>query len=183
MKPPHSTRRSSRAFTLIEVLVSLIVVSLGMLAVIQTVTQTASNSTYMRDKTIAHWIAMNRLTEARLQPQAPKIDKTSDELEMAGRKWRWTMDVTQTPVDTVRRIDIKVRLLDAPEDASLALLAGFYGSAIAPAGTTIVSWQGSEPGGGRPGRGGERPPDENETPRERGEPVEPPPDPDPTPAQ
>ena len=109
-----------RGFTLIEVLVALIVVSLGMLAVIQTVGQTANNSTYMRDKTVAHWIAMNQLTEVRLQPNAPPIDKSSDEVEMAGRDWRWTMEVKQTPVETIRRIDIRVRLAEAPENSSMA---------------------------------------------------------------
>ena len=142
--PLSIAARGPRGFTLVEVLVALVVVSLGMLAVIQAVTQTASNSAYMRDKTIAHWVAMNRVTQARLEAQAPRIDKTSDEVEMAGRKWRWTMEVTQTPVDSVRRIDIKVRGADAPEDSSLASVTGFYGSAIAPPGTTVINWQGDQ---------------------------------------
>ena len=68
MRADISNRRRSSAsgFTLIEVLVALIVVGLGMLAVIQTVSQTANNTSYIRDKTIAHWIAMNQLTKVRL---------------------------------------------------------------------------------------------------------------------
>ena len=69
----HSLTRGSRGFTLIEVVVALIVVSLGMLAVIETVGSTARNSSYLRDKTIAHWVAMNKLTEVRLLPNAPGI--------------------------------------------------------------------------------------------------------------
>jgi general secretion pathway protein I len=114
-----------------------------MMGVIQAVGQTASNTNYLRDKTIAHWVAMNRLTEARLQPQSPKVDKSSDEVEMADRKWRWTMTVTQTDVQTIRRIDISVRPADAEEESSLASISGFYGAAIAPPGSTLVSWQGS----------------------------------------
>lgn len=140
-------------FTLIEVLVALVVVSLGMLGVIQTVSQTASNSSYMRDKTIAHWIAMNQLTQTRLLPSPPKIDKSSDEIEMAGRDWRWTMEVKQTPIETIRRIDIQVRLKDAPEKSSMASVSGFYGSAVAPPGTTLISWQGSRGPGGAGGEG------------------------------
>src|SRR5689334_19518348 len=101
-------RAAERGFTLIEVIVALIVVALGMLGVIQAVSQTASNGSYLRDKTVAHWVAMNRLTEVRLQKNAPAVDKTSDEVEMAGRKWKWTMNVTQTQVETLRRIDISV---------------------------------------------------------------------------
>ena len=169
-------RQSAGGFTLIEVLVALIVVGLGMLAVIQTVSQTANNTSYIRDKTIAHWIAMNQLTQVRLQPGAPPIDKSSDELEMAGRKWRWTMEVKQTPVESIRRIEVSVRPSDAPEKSSLAYISGFYGTAVAPAGATLVSWRGNKQGGGG-GRQGERrrdsetePPPQN-TPLEPGEPV------------
>jgi general secretion pathway protein I len=140
-----------RAFTLMEVLVALIIVSLGMLGVIQAVGQTASNGSYLRDKSLAHWVAMNRLTEARLQKTAPKVDKTSDEVEMAGRKWRWTMNVTQTAVETIRRIDISVRPSEADPKSSLASITGFYGTAIAPPGTMLISWQGQDQRGQRPG--------------------------------
>jgi general secretion pathway protein I len=166
--------RDSRGFTLIEVLVALVVVSLGMLAVIQTVSQTANNSTYMRDKTVAHWIGMNQLTEVRLQPSAPNIDKSSDEIEMAGRDWRWTMEVKQTAIETIRRIDIRVRLADAPETSSLATVSGFYGSAVAPPGTTLISWQGSQlPGGDGDGDGKEGTRDSEVAPPPQPEPGEP----------
>lgn len=175
------TRRFTAGFTLIEVLVALIVVGLGMLAVIQTVSQTASNTSYIRDKTIAHWIAMNQLTQVRLQPSAPPVDKSSDEVEMAGRKWRWTMEVKQTPVESIRRIEVNVRPSEAPEKSSMAFITGFYGTAVAPAGSTLVSWRGNKPGGGS-GKQGERRRDSEtdpppQTPLEPGEPV--PSDPEP----
>lgn len=135
---------TQRGFTLIEVLAALVIVSLGMLGVIEAVSQTASNGSYLRDKTLAHWVAMNQLTKARLEPQMPKVDETSDEIEMADRRWRWTMKVTQTPLDSVRRIDVSVRLATGNEKSSLASVTGFYGTAIAQPGTTLVLWQGSE---------------------------------------
>lgn len=154
MKRAHTStmaRSHTFGFTLLEVLAALVIVALGMLGVIEAVSQTARNSSYVREKTIAHWIAMNQLTLARLTPQAPKVDKSSDEVEMGNRRWRWTMEVTQTPVESVRRIDVRVRPEDAEEGSSLASVTGFYGAAIAPAGTTLVSWQGEsqdQPGGG-----------------------------------
>lgn len=168
-------RKLTAGFTLIEVLVALIVVGLGMLAVIQTVSQTANNTSYIRDKTLAHWIAMNQLTQVRLLPKAPNVDKSSDEVEMAGRKWRWTMEVKQTPIDSIRRIEVSVRASEAPEKSSLAYITGFYGTAVAPPGSTQVSWKGSKQQGGG-GRQGERPKDSEtepppQTPLEPGEPV------------
>lgn len=147
--PAESPPPSYRGFSLIEVLAALVVVSLGMLSVIEAVSQTASNTAYLRDKTIAHWVAMNRLTEMRLEGQAPRIAKNSDEVEMAGRRWRWTAEVTQTPVESMRRIDVKVRLADGDAASSLAAVTGFYGAAVAPPGTTVLMWQGNgeAPGG------------------------------------
>lgn len=180
-------------FTLLEVLAALVIVSLGMLGVIEAVGQTASNSSYLRDKSIAHWIAMNQLTMVRLAPQPPKIDKTSDEVEMAERKWRWTMEVSQSPLDSVRRIDIKVRLKDADEESSLAAVTGFYGTAIAQPGTVIVVWQGDiqAPNGGPGGKddnddgNNPRQPPKNPSPGTQPdpEPVDPPPETPPEPIE
>jgi general secretion pathway protein I len=136
-----------RGFTLIEVLAALVIVALGMLGVIEAVTQTARNGTYLRDKTLAHWIAMNLITEQRLQSSPPEVTKSSDEVEFAGQRWRWTMVVTQTQVDSLRRMDVAVRRAEAPEDSSLTTVTGFYGTAIGAAGGGTVDWLGTQSGG------------------------------------
>ena len=91
MKSPnaegHRPRARAAGFTLIEVLAALVIVALGMLGVIQAVTQSARNGTYLREKTLAHWVAMNVITEQRLQPSAPEVSETSDEVEFAGQRW------------------------------------------------------------------------------------------------
>ena len=170
----RDVERFARGFTLIEVIVALVVIALGMLGVIQAVSQTAGNSGYLRDKTIAHWVAMNHLTELRLQKTAPGIDKTSDEVEMAGRRWKWTTDVTQTPVETIRRIDISVRPADAKEGSSLASVSGFYGTAVAPPGSALIAWQGVGDGAPQrqPDQDEEQPP-KNQPPGEEEDPPEP----------
>lgn len=127
-----------RGFTLLEVLAALVIIGLGMLGVIEAIGQTASNSTRMRDRTLAHWVAMNRLTAVRLEQRAPNIAKTSDEVEMAGRRWRWTMEVSETQIKSMRRID--VRVAEVGDDRSLATVTGFYGSAIAQPGALSSPW-------------------------------------------
>ena len=160
MKPSPTgaeTRRGAapRGFTLIEVLAALVIVALGMLGVIQAVTQTARNGTYLREKTIAHWVAMNVITEQRLQPSPPNTSEASDEVELAGQRWRWTLTVTQTSVDSMRRMDVAVRPADRPEGDPLATVTGFYGSAIGPAGTAApLVWTGGQDDGGGDGEGG-----------------------------
>lgn len=175
----HANNRASAGFTLIEVLAALVIVSLGMLGVIEAIGQTASNSTLMRDRTIAHWVAMNRLTAARLETRAPNIAKTSDEVEMVGRRWRWTMEVSETPIESMRRIDVSVsEAEDGEEGRTLATVTGFYGSAVATT-MPVPPWNGAPTSAGGPqGPGTETPPQEDTEDRNR----EPPPDPGDAPA-
>ena len=145
-----------RGFTLIEVLAALVIVALGMLGVIQAVTQTARNGTYLREKTLAHWVAMNVITEQRLQPSPPNTSEASDEVELAGQRWRWTLTVTQTSVESMRRMDVAVRPADKPDGDPLAIVTGFYGSAIGAPGTAApLVWTGGQDDGGGNGNGDE----------------------------
>jgi general secretion pathway protein I len=143
----HAERRV-RGFTLIEVLAALVIVALGMLGVIEAVSQTARNGTYLRERTLAHWIAMNVLTERRLLPNAPEVAESSDEVEFAGERWRWSMTVTQTAVESMRRMDVRVRRADAPETSSLASVTGFYGTALRAGAGQPLSWDGQSDGAG-----------------------------------
>jgi general secretion pathway protein I len=165
-RAPTAARRRTRGFTLIEVLAALVIVGLGMLGVIQAVIQSVNSGTYLREKTLAHWIAMNLLTERRLQTAPPEIGTSSDEVEYAGERWRWTVRVSDTAVETMRRFDVSVGLADGPEDATLATAIGFYGTAIAPAGTSVVNWSGSggpRPPSGQAGDGATNPPQQPAT--------------------
>ena len=160
--PGPQRLRTKRGFTLIEVLAALIIVGLGMLGVIQAVIQAANNGTYLREKTLAHWIAMNLVTERRLMTTPPEVGTSSDIVEYAGQRWRWTVRVSETAVETMHRFDVGVGLADAPEGATLATASGFYGTAIAPAGMSNVIWDGrrGQPGPGQAGKDEPEPPDE-----------------------
>jgi len=153
---PTPMRPRQRGFTLIEVLAALVIVALGMLGVIQAVTQTARNGIYLREKTLAHWIGLNVITERRLMPSPPEVSESSDEVEFAGRRWRWTMRVTQTEVESLRRMDVSVRPAEAPDGSALATVTGFYGTAIGAVGGGSLAWAGA-PGGDGPQDGTEDP--------------------------
>jgi len=158
MTSAHADRRrarvvSSRGFTLIEVLAALVIVALGMMGVIQAVTQTARNGTYLREKTLAHWIAMNVITERRLMPAPPDVAESSDDVEFAGQRWRWTMNVTQTEVESLRRMDVAVRPADRPDGEALVTVTGFYGTAIGAVGGSTLPWANGQPATGDDGGG------------------------------
>ncbi len=130
-------------FTLIEVVVAMAVVALGMMAVFRVVHDTVNNSVYLRDRTLATWIGDNRLVEMRLASELPSIDETEGEVEFANQRWRWKANVSQTPVDDLRRIDIRVRREDDSEDSALAEVSGFVGAVAMATPPSATLWNGS----------------------------------------
>lgn len=151
--------RRAPGFTLIEVLAALVIVAIGMMAVIQAVSQTAGNAAYLRHKTVAHWVAMNRLTEMRLLPyEQLAVGESTGEVAMANERWRWKAAITPTAVATMRRIDVSVNsLVDENDNNQLAIVSGFVGEKIGRPGSA-AGWWDLLPSSVQGGKGQQRPP-------------------------
>lgn len=149
--------RRTPGFTLIEVLVALAVAAIGLAAVLSIVTNTANAAAGVRERTFAAWIANNRIVETRTSGTFPSVDRTSGDLEFAGSRWEWEQTVTQTEVPGIRRLDVRVRLADGPDDAHLATVSGFAGRSQITAPPAGSSWDVAPGGGGQPGAPGTAP--------------------------
>ena len=116
----------ARGFTLLEVLVALTVIALALGSIIKVTGAGAANASYLRDKTLAHWIAANRLAQMQIKDN-PWPTKGGDEgtVEMAGREWFWTTEVLDTPDPEMRRVNINVRLEDDEDAPPVSILTGF----------------------------------------------------------
>ena len=74
---PFASLRASAlragGFTLIEVLVAVFVLGFALAAIVASTGRYAANAQILREKTLALWVAHNRLTEIGLQPAWPAI--------------------------------------------------------------------------------------------------------------
>jgi general secretion pathway protein I len=112
-----------RGFTLIEVLIALAVLAIALTAVMRAMAQTIDTSSALRERTLALWLAQDRLVTHRLTSSWPGVDTIEGEAEMGPQKFRWREQVLTTPVPEIRRIEIEVRGLNKPD--VLAHLSGY----------------------------------------------------------
>lgn len=117
------SRFRQSAFTLVEVLVAVAVLAVAMGAVISGMARQTSNAAYLREKTLALWVAHNRLTEIALEPAWPATGSSDGDAELGGVRWRWSASVEDTADPKVRRVDVGVRV--DGRDADSATLSSF----------------------------------------------------------
>lgn len=113
-------------FTLVEVLVAVAILAVGLAAVFLQINQSVFTASYLRDSTVAQWVAVDRITELRLERKFPEIDSTGGEINMGGQSWRYTTNISQTPLSDIRRIDVTVSFTDTPE-RTIGKAVGFIG--------------------------------------------------------
>jgi general secretion pathway protein I len=131
----------------VEVLVALVVVAIGLAALMVAVSGTARTSGYLRDKSLAQWIALNRLTEVRLTVNkvAQSNSTTSGdtgELQYAGRSWHYDTRYFSTTFASTKRIVVRVWAGDAKTKGNpLGEATGYFGSGLSqPGNSNSLDW-------------------------------------------
>ena len=114
-----------RGFTLLEVLVALLLLSLALVAMVRLAGLDARAQAQLRDGTLAQWVAANALAETRLRTPFPSPGRSSGESRMGGQRWRWTLEVEQTEEPRVRRMEVTVVAAEGARDGVAARLTGF----------------------------------------------------------
>lgn len=121
-----NTTAQQRGFTLLEVLVALTIITLSLGALISTSGSHASSAGYLKQKTIAHWVAMNEITQLRIEKAWPGKGDTKGSTTMAGAEWYWTQTVKETEDENSRQVEFKVYLDEARESSLTRLVVYLF---------------------------------------------------------
>ena len=100
--------KRSRGFTLIEVLVALLIFGLIATAAAEVGSQYIASYERVRDKTLAAWLAENRINEIRLQTRLPTTSEVADDREFGPYRWQVITRVTATADASIRRVEVSV---------------------------------------------------------------------------
>ena len=120
-------------FTLIEVMVALTVVAVTLPALLFLLSQQIDGTAYLRDRSVAQWVAADRVAEVRLvtgKLRRAESGVIAGESVRAGRTWYWRSEIQETPVPGFMRLTVTVTGEDADDDSSLFTLDAFLNAEV-----------------------------------------------------
>lgn len=117
---------AARGFTLLEVMVALLLLSLALVALVRMAGLEARALTQLREATLAQWVAANVIAETRLKGAAASGARSEGRAEMGRQDWRWQMDVSATDEPSLLRLEVRVFPADSDEGEASASLTGFF---------------------------------------------------------
>jgi general secretion pathway protein I len=120
-----SKNNQHAGFTLIEVLIALAILSISLTAIIKSTSQSIKDTIYLQDKSIAHWVGLQIMNDARsgALKLSAQSDKLTDESEMLGTHWTWEARLKSTANPHISEIDVDV--YRQSDHAKLAALVSY----------------------------------------------------------
>ena len=105
-----NTKRSlcQNGFTLIEVMVALTIVAIALGALISSSGSQATQAGYLKQKTIAHWVALNEITRLQISKEWPDLGNTDGSTQMANNEWFWVRTVTKTEDEKSHEVEFVI---------------------------------------------------------------------------
>ena len=122
------TSRSPKqqGMTLIEVLVALALLAITGVALMSSINGALRSTDLMQEKTIAHWIAMNKAADLQMRVKWPDLGTKRDQVDMVGREWHIEVITKASKQPKLREVTIKVKD-DPREKYSLSMLTLYMG--------------------------------------------------------
>ena len=120
-----------RGFTLLEVLVALTVLAVALAALVKTGADHARNTSYLQERTLAHWAGQNLLTEFQTGMRVAAEGGRTGDVTMGPYRYAYRVEISDYtatspfPLPAVKRVDIRLWLADQGEQAQRANVSGF----------------------------------------------------------
>lgn len=119
------SRKKSSGFTLIEVMVALTIIAISLGALLSTSGTQAYSATYLKQKTLAHWVALNELAQLSTENTFPDTGESKGSTSMANHDWYWTRKTTKLADSNNRREVVFTVYLDEQRKQNLTSLTGY----------------------------------------------------------
>jgi general secretion pathway protein I len=130
----NKSPNASTGFTLIEILVALSIIAIALGALVKAGSNHANSAGFLKNKTLAHYVAMNEIALLHIKYDWPALGKIHKSTQMAGHKWFWTRQVkklidpvTQKTSTLTRQVQFTV-YRDADREYNLIKLTAYISS-------------------------------------------------------
>lgn len=141
-RPLLHGRGGAAGFTLVEVLVALIIVTIGLAALMITVSSTARTSGILRQKTLAQWMALNRLSEVRLNIAKFGQNTDTGQIDFGNQTWHYDTRYFDTSFPSMKRVVVRIYAGDAKTKGNPVIEStGFVGTSLStPGSSNSTDW-------------------------------------------
>lgn len=136
-----------QGFTLIEVLVAVLVLSIALVAITRSLSIGIRDTQRIQDKNIAHWVAMNVLAKTQLNliliPESGEAIQTGQE-SMLNQTWPWKLQTSKIQSQTIPDLKIRqitVQVFDSKQHSLESLQTYIPLPAASPYGMSIYARQ------------------------------------------
>ncbi|MCX7125333.1 MAG: type II secretion system minor pseudopilin GspI [Gammaproteobacteria bacterium] len=107
------SNRNSRAFTLIEVLIALMIIAIALGAAIRATNSSIHTTIHVKNTMGAHWVGMNVLSamQTGITPTPRPGNTSNGKTNLLGQEWHWTAQSEEfSQLPGVTKITVTVRL-------------------------------------------------------------------------
>ena len=115
---------TEKGFSLVEVVVSLFILSISVITIYNLIISTAISSHDLEQRYLAKEVANNRISLIHTLEKSLKPIQRSGEMIMGGQQWRWDETINNGPSDEFFEYEISVRLEN--EETYIYTIKGLY---------------------------------------------------------
>ena len=115
----------SSGFTLIEIMIAMVIVSVGVVSVMTATAKNIEISSELEQRIVASWVVSNRLAEIRHQSKLENIavGNNNTSVEMGGYDWRVRTTIEQSNLNRVFLVTVEARDKNQTDDVPKASLS------------------------------------------------------------